>query len=239
MRTDIMDRSGLRKPFTWALLGRVLILSAIGTRALSATAAAAEYPNFSGLWAKTTDSSVERSHMSPLTPEGERLYARNKKGIAETDPEIDKRLTCFPNGFPLNTMGIQPLGIFQSQKALAMVGEPTTGVLHIVYIDASHVSGLPPQIEGDAVGHWEGDTLVVDTTNIYDGTFMDGTGIPHSKVLHVVQRLRLVDGGKTLEEMLLIEDPVIFTKPWSATFDFVRTNFQPPEKFCNEARNAP
>ena len=179
------------------------------------------------------------SHMSPMTPEGERLWARNKKGIAESDPKINLGLSCMPPGFPRSAMGVQPIGIFQSPKALAMVGEGNDGVLHLIFIDAAHVPGIPPQVEGDAVAHWEGDTLVTDTANIFDGIFMESTGIPQSKALHVTQRLRLVNGGKTLEETLLIDDPVIFTNPWSAAFDFVRTNFRPPEKFCNENRNAP
>jgi hypothetical protein len=68
---------------------------------------------------------------------------------------------------------------------------------------------------------------------------MDTSGVPQSKALHVVQRFRLIDGRKQLEEALTIEDPIVFTKPWSATFHFIRTNFRPPEKFCNEGRNVP
>jgi hypothetical protein len=174
-----------------------------------------------------------------MTPEGMRLFARNKKGIADSDPKIDMVLSCMPSGFPRSAMGTQPLAIFQSPKALAMAGEPTTGVAHLIYIGAVHAMGLPPQIEGDAVAHWEGGTLVVDTVNIFDGNFLDGGGIPHSKALHVVQRLHLADGGNRLEETLVIDDPVVFTQPWPMIFAMVRTNFRPPEKFCNEARNVP
>ena len=68
--------------------------------------------------------------MAPMTPEGQRLWARNKKGIAESDPTINRGLNCMPPGFPRSTMGIQPVGIFQSAQALAMTGEGYDGQLH-------------------------------------------------------------------------------------------------------------
>ena len=238
MRKRPMRGSSPRKTYARTLVGVSLIAAAAVSALLARPAQAAEHPDFSGLWAKTTDHSVEMAQASPMTPEGKALFARNKKAISESDPSVYKGLDCMPPGFPRSAMAVHPTGIFQSSKALVLTSEGIEG-LHTIFFDIPHRPGIPPQIEGDAVGHWEGDTLVADVTNIYDGTFMEGTGIPQSKALHIVQRLRLVDGGKTLEETLLIEDPAIFTKPWSTTFRYVHTHFRPPEKFCNEARNIP
>jgi hypothetical protein len=77
---------------------------------------------------------------------------------------------------------------------------------------------------GDEIAHWEGDTLVVDTVNLNDRTFVDATGLPHSTALHVTERLRLLDGGNELEDVITLEDPVIFTKPWRARFVYERRN---------------
>jgi hypothetical protein len=69
-------------------------LAVLAAGALPAGAApSSEHPDFSGIWAKTTQRAVEFAHMPPLTTEGRRLWARNKKGIAESDPNINKGLS--------------------------------------------------------------------------------------------------------------------------------------------------
>src|SRR5690349_14833483 len=97
MPDGIMSRTTIRK---WArrvnraALCGVLLLMAPGAVAAGLNAAvAARHPNFSGIWAKTTDR-IEMANMSPLTPEGEWLFARNKKAIADSDATIDLVLSC-------------------------------------------------------------------------------------------------------------------------------------------------
>jgi len=68
---------------------------------------------------------------------------------------------------------------------------------------------------GHSVGHWDGDTLVVDTVAIDEVTWIDDAGTPHSEALHVVERFRRVDHN-TLEIEFRFEDPKAFTKPWTA-----------------------
>ena len=67
---------------------------------------------------------------------------------------------------------------------------------------------------GDSTGHWEGDTLVVETVNFNDKTWVDRQGIPHSEELRVLERIRLDDDGN-LRIDITIEDPVAFTEPWT------------------------
>jgi hypothetical protein len=66
------------------------------------------------------------------------------------------------------------------------------------------------------VGHYEGDTLVVDTVGLNDKTTTDWFGTPHSDAIHVVERYRIVDGGNTLEVKFNVSDPGAFTQPWNA-----------------------
>lgn len=68
------------------------------------------------------------------------------------------------------------------------------------------------------VGHWEGDTLVIDTVGFNDRTQVDEEGIVHSTQLHVMERLRKIDDGNAIENIITIEDPVIFTRPWRWAF---------------------
>jgi hypothetical protein len=73
---------------------------------------------------------------------------------------------------------------------------------------------------GHSIGHWEGDTLVVDTIGMMAGIF-DRSGSPHSDQVHTIERMRLI-GPDRLEIRMTIEDPVMFTRPWQVTRTMVR-----------------
>jgi hypothetical protein len=79
-----------------------------------------------------------------------------------------------------------------------------------------HRDDAPPSYRGDAVGHWDGDTLVVDKTNFSDTNWISAEGRVsfHSDALHIVERYRRVDAN-TLEIEALIEDPKVLTGPWN------------------------
>jgi len=79
--------------------------------------------------------------------------------------------------------------------------------------------------EGDSVGHWEGDTLVVDTTNLNDRTWFDTAGNFHSDQLHVVERFTMVN-DRTINYEATMEDPKVFTRPWKIAMPLTR-NMQP------------
>ena len=86
-----------------------------------------------------------------------------------------------------------------------------------VYMNRTHPQHVTPSWYGDSVGYYEGDTLVIDTIGLNDKTFIDNFRTPHSEQLHVVERLRLVEGGRFLEAEVLIEDPAVFLKPLHVT----------------------
>ncbi len=77
----------------------------------------------------------------------------------------------------------------------------------------AHPPDPDPTYMGNPVGHWEGDTLIVDTIGFNDKTWLDQVGHPHSDALHLVERIRRID-AKTLQDDLTIEDPKAFTKIW-------------------------
>ena len=78
-----------------------------------------------------------------------------------------------------------------------------------------HRDDVAPSYRGDSVGHWEGDTLVVDTTNFTDANWMHAEGLVsfHSDALHIVERYRRVDAN-TIEVEATVEDPKVLTGPW-------------------------
>ena len=83
-------------------------------------------------------------------------------------------------------------------------------------MNVPHSANPKPSWYGESVGHWEGDTLVVDTVGLNAKTFVDNYRTPHTEKLHVVERYRLVQDGKVLEVNLRVEDPDTFNQPWSA-----------------------
>ena len=66
------------------------------------------------------------------------------------------------------------------------------------------------------MGHYEGDTLVVDTIGMNDRTYIDEYRTPHTDRLHVIERFHMIEGGRTLQVDLHVEDPGAFTTPWDA-----------------------
>jgi hypothetical protein len=90
-----------------------------------------------------------------------------------------------------------------------------------IWLNRQHPAHVTPSAYGDSVGHYEGDTLVVDTIAIKTGkfSFVDNFSTPHSAALHTVERYRPItdEKGKAIEFVLSVEDPQTFTMPWKAT----------------------
>jgi hypothetical protein len=97
-----------------------------------------------------------------------------------------------------------------------------------------HPDDLDPSWMGHAVGHYEGDKLVVDTTGFNDKTWLDRIGHPHSDQLHLVERFRRVD-RTTLTDDLTIEDAKAYTRPWSTQLIFqLKPEWDIGEFICEE-----
>jgi hypothetical protein len=83
-------------------------------------------------------------------------------------------------------------------------------------LNVAHSKNPKPSWYGESVGHYEGDTLVVDTIGLNDRTFVDNYRTPHTTQLHVVERYRMINDGKSLEVKIQVEDPGAFNMPWTA-----------------------
>ena len=100
----------------------------------------------------------------------------------------------------------------------------------IVRMNQTHVA---PEIRswlGDSVGHWQGDTLVVDTTNFTDTPGLGGA----SRNLHVVERFTRID-ARTLRYQFTVDDPTVWTQPWSGEYVWPATDTRVYEYACHEA----
>jgi hypothetical protein len=141
---------------------------------------------------------------------------------------------CMPAGVPgFHLYGFQPLYFVQGPKEVVMIYSNDQQVRR-VYLDAPHSADPKPSWYGESVGHYEGDTLVVDTIGLNDKTFVDNFRTPHSEKLHVVERFRLVDGGKAMQVNITFDDPDAFTAPWSVVQRYDRIEQPMSEEVCAE-----
>ena len=141
---------------------------------------------------------------------------------------------CMPAGVPgFHLYGFQPLYFVQTLQEVIMIYSNDQQVRH-VYLDVPHSADPRPSWYGESVGHYEGDTLVVDTIGLNDKTFVDNFRTPHTEKLHVVERLKLVDGGKAMQVNITFDDPDAFNAPWSVMQRYDRIQRPMDEEICAE-----
>jgi hypothetical protein len=93
---------------------------------------------------------------------------------------------------------------------------------------------VDPRYNGHSVGHWEGDTLVVESIGFFEKTFLDASGLPHSDEMKTVERIRKV--GRELEDVITIHDPDMYTRDWQARFVYdERNDVKLEDCACNDA----
>ena len=132
---------------------------------------------------------------------------------------------------PGQLLFLEPLYFIQLPDRVVMLWQRNSFVRN-VRLNGTHPAKVTPSWFGDSIGHYEnGDTLVIDTVGLAAKPFsyLDAVRTPHSEKLHVVERWRLIEGGKTLEVNATVEDPDTFEKPWS-TFQRYRRGQQTLEE---------
>jgi hypothetical protein len=130
---------------------------------------------------------------------------------------------CLPSGFPSGMLYILPIQIVQNPKYIVIIPELQRAARIIPLDGRPHRAGLEPSYYGDSVGKWEGDTLVIDTVNfkrwiLDDYHYTDPTKSRwHTDALHTTEHL--TRQGNKLFYRITIDDPKIFTRPFSQDFE--------------------
>jgi len=164
--------------------------------------------------ADLTDPNVKPWAKEIMKRENDKVLAG---GIAFT-----ARSSCLPSGVPdfLMYPVAEPIYFVQAPREVTMIFAGDAQVRHI-YLDVPHTAKPKPSWYGESVGHYEGDTLVIDTLGMNAKSYVDHYRTPHSEKLHVVERWRLVNAG-TLEVVFTVDDPDTFEKPWTARYTYRR-----------------
>ena len=151
----------------------------------------------------------------PYRPEALAKRKENAANRLKLDPEIK----CYLPGVPRAMYMPSPFQIIQSQKHIMMIHE-FAGAVRTVYMD-NHVEAPADSWMGWSNGHWEGETLVIDTKGFNDLSWFDRAGNFHSDSLHVVERIT-ARSPETLTYEATIEDPKVFTRPWKISMPLYR-----------------
>ena len=144
------------------------------------------------------------------------------------------RSSCLPAGVPaFVTYPVRPVYFIQTPRQVVMIYSGDAQVRRI-YLDVPHSENPKPSWYGESVGHYEGDTLVIDTIGLSTKTFVDYYGTPHTEKLHVVERWRMVDDRQAMEVTFTVDDPDTYYEPWSGMRRYRRVQQQFMEDICAE-----
>jgi hypothetical protein len=164
----------------------------------------------------------------------EAMRKSNEEVLAGKFP-FTARSSCMPAGVPgFSLFVVEPVFFVQSPTEILIVYSGDQQVRR-VWMNVPHSAIPKPSWYGESVGHYEGDTLVVDTIGLNARTFLDNYRTPHTEKLHVVERYRLMNRGRVLENLISVEDPDTFNQPWSAIQRYRKVQQGPlDEQVCAE-----
>jgi hypothetical protein len=144
----------------------------------------------------------------------------------------DPTAHCFPQGVPRSMWVPQGIQLIQTPDYIALFYERTSW--RIIPLDGRrHLPDSMRLWQGDSVGHFDGDTLVIDTTNLNGKEWLGEGGEVMSYAAHVVERFTPV-GPDTLSYSATVSDPVVYSRPWTISFPVQREKFQLLEAACHE-----
>lgn len=177
-------------------------------------------PDISGLWLITGAFTFSPQGILPkLLGPYEALYKKRMQAFDAGTPIDDVTANCLPAGLPHLDVVPYPFEIMQTPGRVTLLYEYDSVVRRIPLGSGQPKPGRDaPSFYGKSVGHWDGDTLVIETVNIRADTQDDFTGLPHSDALKITERIRRID-ATTLESRITLTDPKAYAEP----FTVVRT----------------
>jgi hypothetical protein len=176
-------------------------------------------PSMAGVWGQTRRADVTNPGIPgfvkelPYTAWGKKQWDNYATFIQTNGDYVGN---CLPFGMSRSIFGPHPLQIIQDNDQLVMLFEQNS-FFHIVPTDGRPFNkDLPASWFGESVGHWEGDTLVIETVNINGYTRVDTIGHPLSAQARITQTLKRVNVG-TIEHTFTVNDPKTYTRSWTVT----------------------
>ena len=197
-----------------------------------------KFPNWEGQWGRQSRVGIwddkkppGLGQQAPLTPEYQKVWEAMKADLRNGYPGNWGPTFCIPAGMPGMMSMTYGMEIQHTPGKVTIYGE-LNDVYRRIYLDGRTPQKRTlddPTFSGYSVGHWEGDTLVVDTTNfVREGLFRFS-----SAKMHLVERFKL-DDDQTLRYDFTITDPETWTKPFTVSMPMIRSSEQMFEYACHE-----
>ena len=228
-----------------AVLGLSIL---VPLHAYSQEGAQTKSTDFSGVWRTINAPDAPREgttlrwvprpgELPAFTPEYKTKYDKvqvsRESGSEETEPVA----RCLPPGMPWFTLAQYGLEILQTRDKIAFFSEWMDSYRRVYLDGRKPPKDLDPSYNGYSTGHWEGDTLVVETIGLRDDTTLDRYGSPHSDAMTISERFRLTSPD-VLEDKVSVKDPKAFTKSWEFVRSYRRAgpgNDELHENTCTES----
>ena len=190
-------------------------------------------PDISGLWRKSADKYFNNiaADLKPedVQPWADALYQKRKADFGKDSMET----VCLPDGPVYGTTPYIDSKIVQTPALVVILNNDLTH--RQIFMDGRTLEKDPnPSWMGYSVGHWDGDTLVVESAGFNASTWLDGDGHPHSEALRTTERYSRRDFGH-MDLLITLEDPKVYAKPWTVPIHMeLAPDTEILEFVCNE-----
>jgi hypothetical protein len=192
--------------------------------------ASAQAPDLSGIyWATEYHAKIQIAGGGelPLTAAGKAAYDKNIAGLKDGSLSDDARHWCVPDGLPRVLATPYPFEIVQGLTGAVIIVHELNHQVRSIRLDKpmpgeKELLSLP-FYNGHSVGHYEKDTLVVESAGFNDKTFVDATGAPHTGEMRTVERIRKISPTQ-LEDVITVHDPEYYSRDWQARFVYNQRN---------------
>jgi hypothetical protein len=190
-------------------------------------AALAKLPDWSGTWVPLAEDPFPLGRNEPMwKPEAARQIESQKAADKAGHPQ-NVFVNCLPEGMPdFVLMTVAATEFLFTPGRITILGEFDGNRLRRIYTDGrGHPDDPDPTFNGHSIGHWERDTLVIDTVGILPEVYLplgQAVALPNNGDMHIVERIRLI-GPDTLKDDLQITAPHVLTEPWKISRRFARS----------------
>jgi len=168
-----------------------------------------------------------------LSPWGAAIMKKNADLAMQGKDPFWPATFCYPFG-PTALLQPQPVIFLQQPNEVTIEYERDHQVRH-VYLDVPHSKNPKPSWYGESVGHYEGDTFVVDTIGFNGKAFLDRYGTPYSDQMHIIERYKASPDGRTMQVDVTYDDPKAFNQQWNAVIRYRKGQEMPTEEVCAES----